>query len=49
LAKLARADKTAKRYSIEAANCQERKQPEWKIPKAAHQLFAAPSVIFTRR
>jgi hypothetical protein len=33
LAKSARADKTAKCYSIEAANGQERKQPEWKIPK----------------
>jgi hypothetical protein len=34
LAKSARADKPANRYSIEAGNRQERKQPKWKILKA---------------
>jgi hypothetical protein len=40
LAKSARADKTAKRHSIEAGNGQERKQPKWKILEAPHQLSA---------
>jgi len=40
LAKSARADKTAERYSIEASNGQERKA-EWKILKAPPRQLSA--------
>jgi hypothetical protein len=51
LAKSTRADKTAKRYGIEAGNGQERKQPEWKILNATPRINYPPCAkrTFSRR
>jgi hypothetical protein len=51
LAKSTRADKAAKRYSIEAGNSQERKEPEWKILNATPRTNYPPwaKLTFGRR